>query len=158
MEVKDLASDTVEGFNWLESELGYTREISQHQTFYYAKTITYKKGNITIKFDCDNRESALFFEIIVATKDRNMSIQEPKRSGDFSKSDYVTEEPLGIEYKSVFDYTQNTFDKKEFMRLKNNAELQLKKRDGKKRYVEVFSQLIKVALPAIEAATNPHTT
>lgn len=150
MKVNDLTSDTVEGFNWLESELGYTREISQHQTFFYAKTIIYKKKNIVIKFDCNNRESVLFFEIFVATKDRNLSIQEPKRLGDFYESDYVTEGPFGIEYKSVFNYTQNAFDRKEFMRLKNNAELQLKKRGGRKKYVDLYSQLMKAALASIE--------
>jgi len=150
MKIKDLTSDTVEGFNWLKSELGYTREVSQHQTFYYAKTITYKKKNITIKFDCDNRESMLFFEIFVATKDRNLSIQEPKRLGNFYESDYVTEEPLDIEYESVFDYTQDSFSKKQFKCLKSEAELQLKKRGGRKKYVDLYSQLIKAALTAIE--------
>jgi len=150
MKIKDLTSDTVEGFNWLESELGYTREVSQHQTFYYAKTITYKKKNITIKFDCDNRESMLFFEIFVATKDRNLSIQEPKRLGNFYESYYVTEEPLDIEYESVFDYTQDSFIKKQFECLKSEAELQLKKRGGRKKYVDLYSQLIKAALTAIE--------
>lgn len=158
MKSKDLTSDTIEGFGWLESELGYIREVSQHQTFYYAKTITYKKGNITIVFDCDNRESMLFFEIFVATNDRTLSIQEPKRLGDFYESKYVDEGHLSIEYKSVFNYTKDVFDKKQFMHLKNNAELQLKKRDGRKKYVEVFSQLIKVALAAIEAKTNSATT
>jgi hypothetical protein len=162
MKRKDFVTETVEIFRWLETEFGYNKEVSpyyfQGYTIHYAEKITYRKDGVTITLVCDDREDMLSFEIFVATEDRNLSIQEPKRLGNFYESYYVTTSPLGMEYKSVFDYTQNTFDRKQFMRLKNNAELQLKKRDGKKRYVEVFSQLIKVALPAIEAATNPPTT
>lgn len=161
MKRKDFVTETVENFRWLETEFGYKKEVSpyyfQGYTIHYAEKITYRKDGVTITLVCDDREDMLSFEIFVATKDRNLSIQEPKRLGDFYESKYVDEGHLSIEYKSVFDYTKDVFDKKQFMRLKNDAELQLKKRDGRKRYVEVFSQLIKVALPAIEAETNSQT-
>ena len=113
--------------------------------------ISSRKDGVTISLVCDDREVMLSFEIFVATKDRNLSIQVPKRLGNFYESNYVTGGPLGVEYKSVFDYTQNAFDRKQFMRLKNTAELQLKKCGGRKKYIDLYSQLIKAAITTIEA-------
>lgn len=158
MRSKDLTAETIDAFGWLEFELGYNKDVSQYHNYNAAKKITYKKGCVTIALICANMYKELSFEIFVATKGGGMSIQEPKLSGDFYESDYADEGYQNIEYDCIFNYTKDIFDKKQFQRLKNEAELQLKKRDGRKRYVEVFSQLIKAALPAIEAATNPPTT
>lgn len=158
MEIKDLTSDTVKGFNWLESDLGYAKKVSRFFDYYIAKIITYKRGNITIFLVCDNREDMLYYEIFVSNQGHNICIKEPKSPWESSERSLFSEGYQNVEYESIFDYTKNVFDKKKFQQLKNEAELQKKKRGGRVKYVEVFSQLIKAALPAIEAAANPPTT
>jgi len=159
MKVRDLTSETIETFNWLESESGFAREGPQVYLTYFAEKIIYKKNGITITVVCDDREDYLFFEIFVVEKESKLSITDSESTAHFFKT--LVYDKIGlpdVKYKSVFDYTEDSLTKKHFECLKSEAELQLKKRGGRKRYVEVFSQLIKVALPAIEAATNPPTT
>jgi hypothetical protein len=155
MKVIDLTTETIETFNWLESESGFAREGPQIYLAYHAERIIYKKNDITMTVVCDNREDYLFFEIFVAENESKLSITDSESTAHFFKT--MVYDKIGlvnVRYKSVFDYTQDSYSEKQFECLRGEAELQLKKRGGRKRYVEVFSQLIKVALPAIEAATN----
>jgi hypothetical protein len=100
----------------------------------------------------------LYYEIFASIQGHNICIKEPKSPWESSESSLFSEGYQNVEYESIFDYTKDVFDRKQFQQLRNEAELQKKKRGGRKKYIEVFSQLIKVALPAIEAATNPPTT
>jgi hypothetical protein len=158
MRNSDLTSDTVEVFSWLESDLGYAKKVSRFFDYNIAKKITYNKENITIFLVCDNRENMLYYEIFASIQGHNICIKEPKSPWESSESSLFSEGYQNVEYESIFDYTKDVFDRKQFQQLRNEAELQKKKRGGRKKYIEVFSQLIKVALPAIEAATNPPTT
>jgi hypothetical protein len=64
---------------------------------------------------------------------------------------YDKMELTDVKYKSVFD-TQDSYSKKQFECLKSEAELQLKKRGGRKKYVDLYSQLIKAVLASIEGS------
>jgi hypothetical protein len=151
MKVRDLTSEIIETFNWLESESGFAREGPQIYLAYHAENIIYKKNGITITVVCDNREDYLFFEISVADKDSNLSITDSESTSHFFKTMvYDKIELTGVKYKSVFDYTQDSFSKKQFECLKSEAESQLKKRGGRKKYADLYSQLIKAALTSIE--------
>ncbi len=151
MKVRDLTSETIETFRWLESESGFAREQSQIYLTYHAKKITYKKNSITITVVCDNRADSLFFEIFVAEKDSNLSITDSESTGHFFKTMAYDKAKLAdIKYRSVFDYTQGSYSKKQFECLRSEAESQLKKRGGRKKYVDLYSHLIKAALASIE--------
>jgi hypothetical protein len=151
MKARDLTSETIETFNWLESESGFAREGPQIYLSYFAEKIIYKKNGITITVICDNREDYLFFEIFVAEKESKLCITALERTADFFKT--MVHDKMGLQdvkYKSVFDYTQDYFSKKQFECLKSEAELKLKKRGGRKKYVDLYSQLIKAAIASIE--------
>jgi hypothetical protein len=153
MKVRDLTSETIDTFNWLESESGFAREEPQIYLAYHAKKIIYKKNGVTITFVCDNREDYLFFEMFVAQKEIKLSITDSESTAHFFKT--MVHDKIGlldVKYKSVFDYTQNSFSKKQFECLKSEAELQLKKRGGRKKYVDLYSQLIKAAITSIEVS------
>lgn len=151
MKTMNLTSETVETFNWLESESGFAREGPQSYLAYHAERIIYKKYGITITVVCDNREDYLFFEIFVTEKEKNLSITDSESTAHFFST--MVHNKIGlpdVNYKSVFDYTQDSFSKKHFDYLKSEAELQLKKRGGRKKYVDLYSQLIKAAIASIE--------
>jgi len=150
MKVRDLTSETIENFNWLESELGFAREGPQVYLAYHAKKIVYKKNDITITIVCDNREDYLFFEIFVAEKESKLSTDSESTGHFFKTMVYDKIELTDVKYKNVFDYTQDSYNKKQFESLRSEAESQLKKRDGRKKYVNLYSQLIKAALASIE--------
>lgn len=93
----------------------------------------------------------MFFEIFVAEKESKLCITDLESTAHFFKT--MVHDKMGlldVKYKSVFDYTQDSFSKKQFECLKSEAELQLKKRGGRKKYVDLYSQLIKAALASID--------
>ena len=141
-------------FSWLETEFEYLRgefmyAQNQGKNVYLLESITYKKNDaVFIKISCDKRDTWLNVEIYINANGIERCIMDSMdpwmQLGN--KLDYPN-----ATCESIFNYTEGVFDAEGFMQVRREPERRRKKRGELAAYVDTYSQLLRAALPAIEA-------